>query len=127
MSEKKSFIPTFDESHIDILVDDISKIVYLTSFSLINPGFTTEHFENKMLSFSTILAINQENVDNTIEDYTRQLQELIDFNTENGPYHVDIEMDDEDEVNVSLNIRVLDNDGNNIFDKKHVIKRLNKG
>ena len=41
-----TFIPTLGESQLDMLVDPIDKVEYLVAFSLINPGFTSETFED---------------------------------------------------------------------------------
>jgi hypothetical protein len=124
----RPIIPTLDDAHNDVLADDISVVAYLVAFSLINPGFTSEHHEHKMVSFSSILAQYPESLEDVIEVYEKEMDTLITQNTTDDKYTLSSTLveNEKDPTDVTIQIRVFNSLGINIFEQSKILKVLNK-
>jgi hypothetical protein len=126
MSENNgNFIPTLDGIEFDRLTNDIDKIAYVVGFTLINPGFTSNLFEDRMLSLSTIVAENPNSLDDAAAEFKSRLQAII-TQICTKSYFVAVQNKNEEgsDVNSYFEIIVVDEDGNNILRREQMLSML---
>lgn len=126
MSEtNENFIPTLDGLEFDRLTTDVDKIAYLVGFALINPGFTSNLFEDKMLSLGTIIAENPNSYDDAANEFKTRLQSTITQICKKS-YFVSVQNKNEDGSNVNsyFEIIIVDEDGNNILRREQMLSML---
>ncbi len=124
-----NFIPTLDVFQHDKLTEHIDKIAYLVGFTLINPGFTSDNFEHKMLSLGAIVAKYPNKLNDAAAEYEKRLQELINIECTGETYSVSVtnQLEDGTDAASRFVIIVVDSKGNNMLRENHMIDRLKIG
>lgn len=122
----ENFVPYLGESHMDILSDPKDIIEYIVAFSLINPGFTSENYEEYMVSISTHIAEFPDSLKQAAREYENSLQRAIDTTISEQGYRASVNVVNISEAEAKFEIIVVDSDNVSILhhDKLHDILNI---
>lgn len=126
MSDENIFIPYLGDASEDVITNPVDKVEYILAFALINPGFTSEDYEDHMVSLSSYVAQYPDDLDQAAREFENSIQRSIELSIPNSGYVASVKVIDVSDVEVKFDVVVLDQNNDIVTrsEKMHMLLNL---
>jgi len=127
MADEEVFIPYLGDASEDVVTNPVDKVEYILAFSLINPGFTSESYEEYMVSLSTYIAKYPDNLEQAAREFENSVQRSIELSIPESSYVVSVKVEPVADTEVKFDVVILDQDNKIVTRSEKLHTLLNLG
>ena len=127
MADEDIFIPYLGDASEDVISNSVDKVEYILAFALINPGFTSESYEDYMVSLSTFIAKYPDNLEQAAREFENSVQRAIELAIPESGFTASVKVVPVSDTEVKFDVVILNQESNIVTRSDQMHNLLNLG